>query len=89
MACSPEFHETLTTPFCPVCGNKAPPKRSKDEDYVTVMACVNPQRALVAVMRYERSGDGYTMKRCSEPLSQRGAAALAQSWAAALGLEVR
>jgi hypothetical protein len=65
------------------------PNEEPQEDYITTLACVNPQRALVAIMHYDKHDDSYRIGKCSEPLSQRGAIALAQSWSAALGLEVR
>lgn len=64
-------------------------REEDNQDYVTTMACVNPQRAIVAVMHYDKTQDGYTQRKCSEPLSVRGADALAKSWAAALKLEIR
>ena len=74
--------------FCSSCGDKLI-KPEPTEDYVTTMQCVNPQRAVVAVMHYDKADDSYRIKKCSEPLSQKGAIALAESWAAALKLEVR
>ena len=73
--------------FCHACGEKLE-RLNTDPDYVTTLACVNPQRAIVAVMHYTKADD-YTIKKCSEPLSQKAAVALAESWAAALHLEVR
>lgn len=61
----------------------------KDSDYVTVLACTNPQRALVCVMHYDRAQDSYVLGKMSDALAVRSAKALAESWAAALKLEVR
>lgn len=61
----------------------------KDSDYVTVLACTNPQRALVCVMHYDKAQDSYVLGRMSDALAVRAARALAESWAAALKLEVR
>lgn len=74
--------------FCFSCGEKLE-RKLDDPDYVTTLACVNPQRAIVAVMHYDKADDSYRVKKCSEPLSQKAAIALADSWAAALHLEVR
>jgi hypothetical protein len=58
-------------------------------DYVTVLACTNPQRGIVAVMHWRKDQDSYVLGKVSEALSLRGAQALADSWAAALKLEIR
>lgn len=95
MACSIDTHRQLVlnggaSPFCGECGIKLDHVFPTEEtDYVTTLQCVNPQRALVAVMHYDKADDSYKVKKCSEPLSQKGAIALAESWAAALKLEVR
>lgn len=88
MTCTKGHTVQLGHTFCPSCGEKLE-KPEPTEDYVTTMQCVNPQRAIVAVMHYDKTDDSYKMKKCSEPLSQKGAIALADSWAAALKLEVR
>lgn len=88
MTCSKGHTVTLSDLFCRACGEKLV-KIETDPDYITLMACVNPQRAIVAVMHYDKADDGYRIRKCSEPLSQKGAATLAESWAAALNLEIR
>lgn len=88
MTCSKGHTVTPSDVFCRACGEKLT-KLEADPDYITLMACVNPQRAIVAVMRYEKADDSYRVRKCSEPLSQKGATALAESWAAALNLEIR
>lgn len=88
MTCSQGHNIQLGQLFCPSCGEKLE-KPEPTEDYVTTMQCVNPQRAVVAVMHYDKADDSYRIKKCSEPLSQKGAIALAESWAAALKLEIR
>lgn len=78
--------------FCGHCGDKLESFRvatGPETNYVTVLACINPQRALVAVMHYSKIKDSYEIYRCSEPLTQKSAGQLAESWAAALKLEVR
>lgn len=79
----------LTAKFCPECGLKLPKPVEVETDYITLLACTNPRRALVAWMVYDKPSDSYTMKKCSDALSLRGAQALADSWAAALKLEIR
>lgn len=58
-------------------------------DYVTLLSCTNPQRSIVAHMVWRKDEDSYHMRKCSDALSNRAAAALAQNWAAALKVEVR
>lgn len=60
-----------------------------ENDYITLLACTNPQRAIVAVMHYNRSMDSYMPGRMSDALSLRAAHALAESWAAATKMEIR
>lgn len=60
-----------------------------EPDYITLLATVDGQRSIVAIMRYNRHDDSFNIGRCSEALSIRAAKALAESWAAALHLEVR
>jgi hypothetical protein len=61
-----------------------------DRDYITLMAAVAHNKFLVVVMRYHKSGDEYIQTRVShEPLAKPAAEALAQSWAAAMNLEIR
>lgn len=90
MTCSKGHSVIPGSVFCPYCGEKLEkPTDLAETDYVTTMQCVNPQRAIVAVMHFDKADDSYRVKKCSEPLSQKGAATLADSWAAALQLEVR
>jgi hypothetical protein len=58
-------------------------------DYITLLACTNPHRAVVAIMRYDKPNDSYKIERCSDALSLRAAGALADSWAVILKLEIR
>lgn len=58
-------------------------------DYITLMACINPHRAMVAVMSYDKADDSYRGRKYSGVLSLRAAAALAESWAKALHMEIR
>lgn len=64
-------------------------KGDEDRDYITLLACINPQRALVCVMHYSKPADSYIMGKCSEALSLRAAKALSESWAATLKMEIR
>lgn len=89
MVCSKGHTINLGHVFCPSCGEKLEKPPTEETDYVTTLQCVNPQRALVAVMHFDKADDSYRVKKCSEPLSQKGAISLAESWAAALHLEVR
>lgn len=66
-----------------------PPFTEVNPDYITLLACTNPHRAIVAVMHYSKIDDSYTIGKCSDALSQRAAAALSESWAAAMKLEIR
>lgn len=63
--------------------------RDDNNDYITLLATISPHKQIVAVMHYSKSQDSYQIHKCSEPLSTRGAAALAESWAAALKVEIR
>lgn len=57
-----------------------------EPDYITISPIDN-YRALVMVMHYHK--DDYIQTRVSQPLSLKGAQALAESWAAAMRLEIR
>lgn len=59
-----------------------------EPDYVTVLGR-DDHRAMVAIMHYERVRDEWVQKKVSEVMPYRQAVALANSWAAALQLEVR
>lgn len=61
----------------------------EDRDYVTVMRTRDPYKFLAAIIRYHRETDDYWPSKCSNLLKEEAAQALARSWAAALGLEVR
>ena len=58
-------------------------------DFITIMACVNPHRGVVCIMHYRKDQDSYVQGKMSDALSLRAATALAESWAAALHLEIR
>lgn len=60
-----------------------------DADYVTLMPAVAYQKFCVAVMKYSRHDDGYSIFRCSQDLPHYAAQALAKSWAATMRLEIR
>lgn len=63
-----------------------------EPDYVTVNRAVtpgNPSRFCVLLMKYHQQNDEYLAVKCSEALPEAAARALAQSWAAALQLDVR
>jgi glutamate/tyrosine decarboxylase-like PLP-dependent enzyme len=61
----------------------------EDADYITMIPTVHHNRALVVIMHFNKATDSWEQKKCSDALSQRAAEALAASWAAATGLEVR
>lgn len=63
------------------------PIEQPDVDYVTINPAVAHGLFNVVVMKAAR-GD-YTMFRCSRPLLESDAKALARSWAAAMQLEIR
>lgn len=65
------------------------PVEDSDLDYITLMACINPNKAIVSHMRFDPVDDGYKVLRCSDALSIRGAYALAHKWADEKKLEVR
>lgn len=61
-----------------------------EPDYVTVLPhAKDPYRACVAVMRYHAHSDSYDIHKCSEAMKVKEAEALAESWAAALKVEIR
>lgn len=60
-----------------------------NEDYITLLPTVNTSRALVVIQHYDRANDTWVQKKCSDALSTRAAHALAESWAAAMKLEIR
>lgn len=62
---------------------------SSEPDYVTVAPAVSVGRFCVLVMRYDARNDEYAIRKSSLALSQVAAKTLAESWAAALRLEVR
>lgn len=57
--------------------------------YITLLPCVDPHKFLVVVMVCRNEDDGYLQTRVSQCLSETAAQALAQSWSAAMGVEVR
>lgn len=60
-----------------------------ESDYVTVKPSVGYQRFNVVVMHYDSTMDEFVVHRISQPLPRPAADALARSWAAATGLDVR
>jgi hypothetical protein len=57
-------------------------------NYVTVLPAIH-DHAVVAIMRWNYTGQEYEIQKCSQSLQRNAAEALAQSWAAALHLEIR
>lgn len=62
---------------------------SDEPDYVTINPAVAAFTYNVCVMRFARADEGYAVFRISQPLNRAAADALAQSWAAAMKLEIR
>lgn len=60
-----------------------------DDHYITVLPTSNHYYFIVVEMRYRRGADDYIQGRCSMPLKGEAAKALAESWAAAMKLEIR
>lgn len=60
-----------------------------DADYIRIAPAIAPSKYCVLLMKYHSRDDSYLAVRSSQPLSETAARSLAQSWAAALGLEVR
>jgi hypothetical protein len=60
-----------------------------EPDYVTVLATHDPRQFLVVVMKWHARDEEYIQGKVSEPLPLVPARRLAESWAAALGIEVR
>lgn len=60
-----------------------------NDDYITLLPTVNSGRALVVIMTYDKPGDTWRQRKCSDALALRAAQALAESWSAATKLEVR
>lgn len=60
-------------------------------DYVTILPAFPSRREqfLVAVRTYSAPVDDYITRRLSSPLRREAADSLAQSWAAALKVDVR
>ena len=90
--CTPQYHNDLAESpslFCDRCGVKLTKPSQEQGDYITLMACTNPRKSIVAWMHYDKPSDSYTIKKCSDALSLKGAESLAIRWAKALKLEVR
>lgn len=68
---------------------RADDKPEENDDYITMLPTVDNHRALVVIMHYTAASDNWEQKKCSDALSLRAARALAESWAAATGLEIR
>lgn len=61
-----------------------------EPDYVTVLPTTDPHKFLVAVMTYHARDDEFIQKKVNrEPLPQKAADALADSWAEALQIQKR
>lgn len=58
-------------------------------DYVTVLPAVHPDKACVAIMSWNYSEHEYAIKKCSDAIPRNAAIHLADSWAAAMRLEIR
>jgi hypothetical protein len=92
MACTQAAHDSMKSQgciFCPRCGERLITPIESTEDYITLLCCMNPQRSLVAVMRFDKHEDSYKLAKCSDALSHKSARALAESWSQALKLEIR
>lgn len=72
-----------------ICGGIYHLPAEDNADYITRLATASIHRQIVAVMKYDKPGDAYTISKCSAALSIRAAESLADSWAAALRLEIR
>lgn len=63
------------------------------EDYITVKphrsADEGPDRYNVVIMTYDERSDEYSISKISEPVNHKASEALALSWSAATGLEIR
>ena len=57
-------------------------------DYVTLMPAIHDHRCVV-VMRWNHGENEYQIYKCSDRMTKNAAEHLAQSWAAALGAEIR
>lgn len=63
---------------------------AEELDYITVLPTNNPRLYLVAVMTFHAHEDDYAIKKCSQSaLPKQAAQSLAESWAAAIGVEIR
>lgn len=61
-----------------------------EPDYVTILPTQSPHRFLVAVMTYHARDDEFIQKKVSQHATSRDMAeALADTWAAALGIQKR
>lgn len=61
-----------------------------EPDFVTLLPTNNPSRWLVAVMTFQAHADDYAIKKCSQSaLPKLAAQSLAESWAVAIGVEIR
>lgn len=62
---------------------------NQEPDYVTISHTTTPGRFCVLVMTHDPRDDEYTIRKTSQALDETAARSLANSWAAALGLEIR
>lgn len=62
---------------------------TEEPDYITITPAVKHAQFNVCHMKWVSTEDGYVVYRVSSMLRQPAAQSLAQSWAAALGLEIR
>jgi hypothetical protein len=62
---------------------------TQEPDYVTVEKTVNPGKFCVLVMTHNPRDDEYSIRKTSQALDEAAARSLANSWAAALGVEIR
>lgn len=76
-------------PHTPCTCASAATEEEQNPDFITLLPTVNPNMRLVVVMRYNKMDDSYTPQKYSQPLNERNAKALAESWSQALKLEVR
>lgn len=61
----------------------------KEDAYITLTPTVRTGYFLVCVMKWHEPGDEFIQTRVSTALKEQAAKALAESWAAAMGLSIR
>lgn len=64
-------------------------EEERNPNYITMLPTMNPNTRLVVVMHYDKADDSYHANKFSQPLNEKNAKALAESWSQALKLEIR